>query len=231
MQRIEENKLEMFNSVAAVLNKYNTAVATLPALAEAKTEFANLITDIIKTDKGYGTATVGKVSAKNSVENQLIDAVISLKGALASFARKTKNTELALLVKFTKTDLQRLGDIDLQNKVSTILEIAEANKTALANYNVDDAEISELAGKAAAFITATATKQTSYSGKTGARVSLTDLFDEADEVLKVDLDNLMIRMKKNYSDFYNECQAARVIKNLGGGHNDDSGENPPPPAQ
>ncbi len=39
MQRIEENKLEMFNSVAAVLNKNKTAVDTLPALAEAKTEF------------------------------------------------------------------------------------------------------------------------------------------------------------------------------------------------
>ncbi|MDP3150488.1 MAG: hypothetical protein Q8N83_15300 [Ignavibacteria bacterium] len=229
MQRIEENKLEMFESVQAVLNKNNTAVATLPALAEAKTEFTDLIADIIKTDKEYGTATVGKVAVKNSVENELIDVLLPLKGALASLARKTKNTELALLVKFTKTDLQRLGDTDLKNKVSTILEIIEANKTTLANYNVDDAEINDLKEKAATFSNATANNKTSFTGKVGARVSLTELFDNADEVLKVDLDNLMLRMKKNYPDFYIEYQAARVTKDLGGKHKSDEEETPPPP--
>lgn len=228
MQRIEENKLEMFNSVAAVLNKNNTAVATLPALAEAKTEFTNLIADIIKTDKEYGTATVGKAAVKNSVENQLIDAALSLKGALASFARKTSNTELALLVKFTKTDLLRLGDTDLKNKISTILEIAEANKTSLANYNVDDAEINNLKEKAENFSNATANNKTGFTGKVGARVSLTELFDTGDEVLKVDLDNLMLRMKKNYHDFFIEYQAARVTKDLGGKRNNDEDETPPP---
>ena len=229
MQRIEENKLEMFESVQAVLNKNNTAVATLPALAEAKTEFTDLIADIIKTDKEYGTATVGKVAVKNSVENELIDVLLPLKGALASLARKTKNTELALLVKFTKTDLQRLGDTDLKNKVSTILEIVEANKTTLANYNVDDAEINDLKEKAETFSNATANNKTSFTGKVGARVSLTELFDNADEVLKVDLDNLMLRMKKNYPDFYIEYQAARVTKDLGGKHKSDEEETPPPP--
>lgn len=228
MQRIEENKLEMFNSVAAVLNKNNTAVATLPALAEAKTEFTDLIADIIKTDKEYGTATVGKAAVKNSVENQLIDAALSLKGALASFARKTSNTELALLAKFTKTDLLRLGDTDLKNKISTILEIAEANKTSLANYNVDDAEINNLKEKAENFNNATANNKTGFTGKVGARVSLTELFDTGDEVLKVDLDNLMLRMKKNYPDFYIEYQAARVTKDLGGKRNNDEDETPPP---
>jgi len=228
MQRIEENKLEMFNSVAAVLNKNNTAVATLPALVEAKTEFTDLIADIIKTDKEYGTATVGKAAVKNSVENQLIDAALSLKGALASFARKTSNTELALLAKFTKTDLLRLGDTDLKNKVSTILEIAEANKTSLANYNVDDAEINNLKEKAENFNSATANNKTGFTGKVGARVSLTELFDTGDEVLKVDLDNLMLRMKKNYPDFYIEYQAARVTKDLGGKRNNDEDETPPP---
>ncbi|MFA6978815.1 MAG: hypothetical protein WC209_05775 [Ignavibacteriaceae bacterium] len=228
MQRIEENKLEMFESVKAVLNKNKTAVDTLPALVEAQTEFADLIADIIKTDKEYGTATVGKVAVKNSVENELIDVLLPLKGALASLARKTKNTELALLVKFTKTDLQRLGDTDLKNKVSTILEIVEANKTTLANYNVNDAEINGLKEKAAAFNNATANNKTGFTGKVGARVSLTELFDIADEVLKVDLDNLMLRMKKNYPDFYIEYQAARVTKDLGGKRNNDEDETPPP---
>jgi len=228
MQRIEENKLEMFESVAAVLDKNKTAVDTLPALAEAKGEFSSLITRIIKTDNDYGTATVGKVAVKNSIESELIDALLPLKGALASLARKTKNAELSLLVKFSKSDLQRLGNTELENKATTIMEIVEANKTALANYNVDDAEIAALTGKVVAFKAATANKQTSFSGKSGARVSLTELFDDADDVLKIDIDNLMLRMKKDYPDFNNEYQAARVTKDLGGKHKDEEEETSPP---
>ena len=70
MQRIEENKYEMFKAVEAVLDKNQTAVDTLPALADAKGEFASLIAGILKADKDYGTATVGKVAVKNSVENK-----------------------------------------------------------------------------------------------------------------------------------------------------------------
>ena len=229
MQRIEENKFEMFKAVESVLNKNKTAVDTLPALADAKGEFASLIAGILKADKDYGTATVGKVAVKNSVENNLIDALLPIKGALASLARKTKNTELSLLVKFSKTDLQRSGNTELENKATTIMEMVEANKTALAAYNVDDAEITEFTAKVEAFKSAIANKQTGYSGKAGARVSLTELFDNADEVLKTDLDNLMLRMKKNYPDFTNEYQAARVIKDLGGKHKDDEDQTPPPP--
>jgi len=184
MQRLEENKLEMYQSVNAVLDKNNSAVETLPALAEAKGEFTSLITRIIKTDKDYGTVTVGKVAVKNSIEEDLIDTILPLKGALASLARKKKDTELALLVKFTRTDLLRLSNTDLENKAATIMENVLANKTALAAYSVDDDEIAELTTKVEVFKTAIANKQTSFSGKSGARVSLTELFDQADEVLK-----------------------------------------------
>jgi len=228
MQRFEENKLVMFEAVEAVLSKNQTAVDTLPALAEAKEEFASLITQITDTEKKFGTVTVGKVAARDAVENDLIEALLALKGALASLARKSKNAELALLVKFTKSDLQRIGDTDLENKAATVLELIQTNKTALAAYNVDDTEIAEFTAALQAFKTATATKQTSFTGKSGARVSLSELFEAADEVLKVDLDNLLLRMKKGYPGFVNEYQAARVIKDLGGKHKDDEDETPPP---
>ncbi len=229
MQRFEENKLVMFEAVEAVLSKNQTAVETLPALAEAKEEFASLIAQITNTEKKFGTVAVGKVAARDAVENELIENLLALKGALASFARKSKNAELALLVKFTKSELQRIGDTDLATKAVTVLELVQANKTALAAYNVDDTEIAEFTGAVQAFKAATATKQTSFSGKSGARVSLSELFAAADEVLKIDLDNLMLRMKKGYPDFVNEYQAARVTKDLGGSHKEDEEDTPPPP--
>lgn len=229
MKRIEENKLVMFKAVQAVLAKNQTAVDTLPALVSSQEAFAALNNNITETDRELGTVTVGKVASKENVEKALTTALLSLKGALASYARKTNNTELSLLVKFTKSSLKELGDTDLENIAKTVLEIVEANKAALVTYGVDQAEITGFIETVANFKSATAETKTSFSEKSGARVSLTELFKEGDAILKDELDNLMLRMQSKYPDFYKAYKSARVIKNLGGGHNGDGGDTPTPP--
>jgi len=229
MKRIEENKLVMFKAVQAVLAKNHTAVDTLPALVSSQDGFTTLINKITETDRELGTVTVGKVASKDKVEKALTAALLSLKGALASYARKTNNTELSLLVKFTKSSLKELGDTDLENTAKTVLEIVEANKAALVTYGVDEAEITAFNETVANFKSSTAETKTSFSEKSGARVSLTELFKEGDAILKDELDNLMLRMQSKYPDFYKAYKSARVIKNLGGGHNGGDEDTPPPP--
>lgn len=228
MKRIEENKLVMFKAVQAVLAKNQTAADTLPALVSSQDSFTALINNITETDRELGTVTVGKVASKDKVEKDLTAALLSLKGALASYARKTNNTELSLLVKFTKSSLKELGDTDLENTAKTVLEIVEANKPALVTYGVDEAEITGFNETVANFKSATAETKTSFSEKSGARVSLTELFKEGDAILKDELDNLMLRMQSKYPDFDKAFKSARVIKNLGGGHNGGDEDTPPP---
>jgi len=228
MKRIEENKLAMFKTVQAVLAKNQTAVATLPALVDSQKAFATLINNLTETDREFGTVTVGKVASRTKVEKALSAALMSLKGALAAYARKTNNIELSLLVKFTKSTLKALGDTELENRAKTVLEIVEANKAALAAYGVDEAEITAFNETVANFKSSTAETKTSFSEKSGARVSLTELFDEGDSILKEELDNLMMRMETKYPDFYKAYKSARVIKDLGGSHNSGDEETPPP---
>lgn len=229
MKRIEENKLVMFKAVQAVLAKNQTAVSTIPAFVSSQEDFTTLINNITETDREFGTVTIGKVASKSDVQKTLRAALLSLKGALAAYASKSKNTELALLVKFTKSTLKELGDTDLENKAKTVLEIIEANKPALVAYGVDDEEITDFTGALVSFKTATTGTKSSFSEKSGARVSLTGLFKQGDAILKDELDNFILRMQKKHPDFYNAYKSARVIKNLGGGHNGDGGDTPTPP--
>ena len=230
MKRIEENKLAMFKAVQAVLTKNQTAVATLPALVVSATDFATFITTITETERALNTVTVGKAATKEETKKVLMNELMELKGALASFARKTKNIELSLLVKFTKSTLKGLSETELENKSKTLLEIVEANKPELIAYGVDEAEINNLNETVAEYKNAASETKTSFSEKSGARVSLTELFDDADVLLKEELDNLMLRMQGKYPDFYNAYKSARVIKDLGGSHGEDEEETPPPPA-
>jgi len=229
MKRIEENKLAMFKAVQAVLTKNQTAVATLPALVVSATDFATFITTIMETERALNTVTVGKAATKEEMKKVLMAELMELKGALASFARKTKNIELSLLVKFTKSTLKGLSETELENKSKTLLEIVEANKPELIAYGVDEAEINNLNETVAEYKNAASETKTSFSEKSGARVSLTELFDDADVLLKEELDNLMLRMQGKYPDFYNAYKSARVIKDLGGSHGEDEEETPPPP--
>jgi len=229
MKRIEENKLAMFKAVQAVLTKNQTAVDALPAMVESQEAFTTLINNLTETEREFGTVTVGKVASKTKVEKALSEALLSLKGALAAYARKTNNTELSMLVKFTKSTLKELSETELENKVKTVLEIVDANKAALVTYGVDEAEITAFNEAVANFKNSTAVTRTSFSEKSGARVSLTELFKEGDTILKDELDNLMLRMQSKNPDFYNAYKSARVIKNLGGGHNGNGGETPTPP--
>lgn len=229
MKRIEENKLVMFKAVQAVLAKNQTAVSTIPAFVGSQEDFTTLINNITETNREFGTVTVGKAASKSDVQKTLRDALLSLKGALAAYASKSKNIELALLVKFTKSSLKELGSTDLENKAKTVFEIIEANKPALIDFGVDDEEITDFTGALESFKVATAGTTTSFSEKSGARVSLTELFKQGDTILKDELDNFMLRMQKKYPDFSNAYKSARVIKNLGGGHNGDDENTPPPP--
>ena len=51
--------------------------------------------------------------------------------------------------------------------------------------------------------------------RSAARIALAELFDNADETLKKDLDKLIELVKKDAPQFYNAYYAARVIKDLG----------------
>ena len=69
-------------------------------------------------------------------------------------------------------------------------------------------------------------KETSFATKSATRQTLSQLFDQADLVLKTEIDALMENFKADNKMFYDQYWSARVIKDLGLGR----GEVPTPQA-
>ena len=61
-----------------------------------------------------------------------------------------------------------------------------------------------------------AVKDTGYDSRKAAREKLSDQFDQADQILKEELDKLIDKFIDSHPDFHNEYQAARSIHDLRG---------------
>ena len=77
-----------------------------------------------------------------------------------------------------------------------------------------------------AFEKALGARESSVAERVSAGTTLAKLFDDADELLRDDLDHLMEQVRGEFPQFYNEYLSARVIKDIGVRH----GQPAAPPA-
>jgi hypothetical protein len=76
-------------------------------------------------------------------------------------------------------------------------------------------EIKELADTLFVYEKRVNTKESKTHESHIARTNLDTAFDNADEILKDELDTFMELVRTKNNDFYNQFQAARVVKDLG----------------
>jgi len=226
MTKNEENKFSMYRAVYSVLNENQTEVATIPALESAKTNFNTLMTSINEKDNAYKTSTAGKTDAKKNVKETLLDVLVPCTNSLFAYASKAKIADLKANTNVSISKFRQMRDNDFINKARSIHDLLNSNVASLADYGITAAKVTELNEKLNDYADAIGNKDASYASKSAARQTLSQLFDQADVVLKNEIDSLMESFKTANEIFYNKYWSARVIKDLGLGHNDKP--TPPP---
>lgn len=227
MTNHEENKLNMFNSVLAVLNEHETAVSEIPALAETITQFQSEVTAIVETDNQYGQSTSGKTAEKNVAVEEAIVCLLPVRAALYALALKNKDEELKAVSSSTESYLKKLRDVELVKTAEQILQTAQQRINGLTPYKITSEKLTALKNKIDAVKSKGGKKDTGFSNKSALRKSLTEKFDNADEILSEHLDTMMELVRQDNVQFYNQYFSARVIKDLGAGRK--TTDTPPPP--
>lgn len=225
MTKSEENKFSTYRVVLSVLDENQTAVATLPALSSAVTNFKTLVSDISVRDTEYTTSISGKTRAKNLVEDELIDILIPLAESLNAYASRNKIEDLKAKSKVSRTKLKGMRDTDMISKVRLIHGLLDSNIAVLSDFGITSVKVTDLLNKIIEYEAALGVKETSFATKSATRQTLSQLFDQADLVLKTEIDALMENFKAGNKMFYDQYRSARVIKDLGLGHE----EVPAPP--
>ncbi len=230
MTNHEVNIFNMMSAVQAVLTENEAFTAEIPVFAETITDFSASLEAIKATDMAYKNATPGKTQEKHNAEEEVMKELLPIKSALYMLAVKQKDEELKALAGISGYGLQQLREIDFMQKSMAICNAAEARTADLVPYNITLEKITLLTTKINNLNNALSKQDTGFASKSALRKQLHNDFDHADEILKEHLDTLMELERQAHLEFYNKYVSARVILDLGGGHN--GGENPPvdPPA-
>lgn len=215
MNKRESNKLTMFESVISYMDVNSAITAAIPVVGETVTQLKTEVEELKAMDLEFVGRTIAETTDKRLKEEALISAIFKIASALFVLGVKTKNTELMVKNKVSKSGLDYLREPLLVNKCTEILIMGNANKDALVNYGISDAMLIEAQGALDAFQTAIAKQSDTHVNSVAEREALNGKFSSISSLLSDELDPMIELFEDSDPLFYDGYQNARMIKDLG----------------
>ena len=218
MNKSQEERSTMHNSVDALLGANKSKTDEVPALAGQIATFQADVDDLADEHLANKNATSGTTQSKWTAEDDLITSLLKVVKPMKTIAKVRKDPALADIVNVSDTSLRHSRENELVVTAKSIY--AEAIKLApeeMAAYGITAAELTALAAKIDAYDKSIGGRESSVEVRKGTRHSIIGKYNQVESDLE-DIDNSMERLKEKYPEFYNEYVSARIIKATGGGH-------------
>lgn len=213
MRQAQDDITTMFETTVAFLDKNNGTWKNTPAFVDAVAR-AKIGTAQIRSRSGkQQSPTEGVTGDKEQLRDILEDKLSVVADAIAAFAEKTKNADLAAKVELNRSVIDRLSDSDLILAANRVLEATTANLAALADYGITAAEQTELQGAATLYANKKESPREAIVGRRVETLSLPEAINTVRSIFRNELDKMMTAFKKPEPDFYKGYVASRVIVN------------------
>jgi hypothetical protein len=157
-----------------------------------------------------GINKTGLAMDKNKLKKKLISMAVKYSNKVAILAKLTKNDTLLKEIKFNESDLDRVSEVTLRDRVKTIYDKAEANLNNLTEQGLTADTQKQFLETITAFNNALETPRTGTTEKSKATQKLPVLFDKADAEIEI-MDMAAASAKDEYPDFYNAYRTSRKL--------------------
>ena len=221
----------MYSASSSVLKSHVERTATIPAFTASIERFDGLLSQIRDKDKERMGKTSGKMAVKDEAEEALVMATVIVSSALCALARSKGNVQLRDMAHIPESTLRHVRANEQLNMAKLIYDLAKGNEQDLVPFGITPTKLEDLKARIAAYDAAIRDVASGIAERTGARTAVSDLFVQADEVLKEELDALMQSFRVSDPEFFNDYRAARVIKDIGVRHNKTGHPAAPPAGQ
>lgn len=218
MNSNESNKYSMYMGTVRLLGSNQTKTGTIPAFAESYQKLSSLVDQIQVKDKERMGKTPGRVAAKDELADAMVTATVIVAAAVAAYARKKGNTQLKEAIHIHESHLRHARGSEQVNRAKLTYDLAKGIGNDLASVAITPAMLGELKSRIAAFEESLKDVSTGVAERVGARSMLSELYVQADDVLKEEIDPMMQIFRSSDPEFYNEYRSVRVIKDLGVRH-------------
>jgi len=211
MNARQEAKYQMYRSTQSHCNANATVIAGNAALNNAFKAFEALVEEIGNHETVIAKKITGVSKDKSQVKSSLADTAYRIASQVFAYASKAKNNSLKKQVDFSPTELLRTKDELFVPAVQNIYNAANDNAKALTDFGITQNDLNELTALMDAYKTATPTPRTAIGARAAKAKSLTELFKEADRLLKEQIDKLVTGLKKGNNLFVTEFANVRKI--------------------
>lgn len=201
----------MYLNTQEALDSNSTLWSSIPVMLSTKNNFDELIQRIGDVNEKTVSNSKAVTADKAVTLNNLTAKAVTLSGILQAYAAVTGNVKLAGRVALTKTDIERVRETDVEALITPVIEEARKELANLADYGLTEDMIVETETSLDDFKALIGQPRTVRNQAFAAMTLLEELFDAANDLVKNQLDKLMIRFKYTNTEFYSQYERARTI--------------------
>ncbi len=208
----------MYIGEKKILNDYNATWVAVPGFATVVSTLFSKISLIQTTENRQQRTTEGVSNDKKQKKGQVIEKALIVAGGIMSFANDTDNNTLFELVNFSQSELERLNDTLLLDRATLILNAGNDHAADILPLGVTAAILGELQTLITEYEIAVVGPRDLILDKKTATEQLVVLFADTDDLLKNNLDRLMLQFKTSNDDFFRKYFNGREVLDLGTQH-------------
>ncbi len=160
-------------------------------------------------NQGVNTAGIGKV--KQALRFSLIEQATLVATAVRTFAHKTGDQELVVTAYYQESSLKKIREMDLVTACQIILDKASPKVASLRDYGVNTDTLAELQTNLTQFKNLNPQPKTAILTTKAVTKTLTALFRDTNQLVKINLDGTLLQYRKKASDFYTAYSHARAV--------------------
>jgi hypothetical protein len=217
MNKKQSNHLSSYLAVALVLTKYEGKVSLVPALEAAVTKFTMLLNELQEVRQTQEGRITGTALQKQKEADEMIEVTLRVAAGIYVFAREQGDLELQQKVKLSDSKLRKMRNSALLSRCALIYNLAkELNSEALVPFGILPESLADLKKEIDDFALLVGKPRSGIVARSAATLRLQELFKEIGELLREEIDKLMLVLKGQEPVFYMEYKAARVIVDLRG---------------
>jgi hypothetical protein len=210
MRRTDQNRINMITATANVIEKYKTAWQDHEAFAdsvEALGEKVSQIDEQVEISQG----NPGAAQLKEQVRKELCACGCEVIGAVRAYATKNEDPELLAKVNYSASDVTAGKSSDVVARLKAIWSAATEVVADLGKYGITPAKLTLLKKRIDAFDAAKVAPRQNRVKKSAAGQLLRKLVRESVNILRDELDGLMVQFQSAAPNFYQEYFAARLV--------------------
>jgi hypothetical protein len=216
MNQNQINKARMYGAVCLVFDNHAGLIQPFPELVSALQRLKDGQSLILEYRLVQEADNSGLTTNRDIVKADFIESILKFSAALRAYATSTKNEDLKAKAHYVSSDLKKSPDPILFDIGTLLYGLANPVKTKLAKYSVGDEEFGVMEKLLAIFKLAYPQQRVATAESKVSTLNIGKVFKSMDNLLKDEIDEMMLPFQFTQTDFYNIYKNARKIVNYSG---------------